>query len=103
MREMLNVKRDLLIKDKSQIRNMILAHLADPGHEGVQDTLDGIVEWWLLEQAIKFQETQVKRALAELVAEGLVIEKKRKDGKIFYRVNRSRLEEINKLVKPMIG
>ena len=96
---MMNVKRDLLITDKSQVGNEVLAYLVD--HPNAQDTLEGIVEWWLLERTIKFQEAQVNKALAELVAKGLVIEQKGNDSKIHYRVNQSRFEEIKKLVKRM--
>ncbi len=80
---------------------MILAHLAKPDYERSEDTFERIAQWWLLEQEIKFQEAQVKKAHDEFVADNLVIKKKRKDRKIFYRVNRGRLEEIRKLVKSM--
>jgi hypothetical protein len=93
------VKQGLLIIDESKIGNEILAYLID--HPKARDTLEGIVEWWLLERAIKFQEAQVKKALAELVTNGLVIEQKGYDSKIHYRVNPSRLEEIKKLVELM--
>ena len=98
---MLNVKPDLLIRDKAQIGNEILAYLVD--HPNAQDTLEGIVNWWLLERAIKFQEAQVKKALAELVAKGLIIEHKEMDSQINYRINQKKLEEIKKLVKLMSG
>ena len=98
---MIYVKRYLLITDKSQIGNEILAYMVD--HPKAQDTLEGIVDWWLLERAIKFQEAQARKALAELVTKGLVIEQKGYDSKIHYRVNQSRFEEINKLVKMMSG
>jgi predicted transcriptional regulator len=98
---MLNVKQVLLITDKSQIGNEILAYLVD--HPKAQDTLEGIVEWWLLERAIKFQEAQVKKALAELVTKGLVIEQRGNNSKIHYRVNHSKFEEIKKLIEQMAG
>jgi hypothetical protein len=101
LRGRLNVKRDLLITDKSQIRNEILAYLAE--NPKAQDTLEGIVEWWLLEREIKFQEAQVKKALAELVSKGLVIEQRLNNSKIHYRVNQSRYQEIKKLIKLMSG
>ena len=63
-----------------------------------QDTIEGIVDWSLLERAIKFQKVQVKKALAELVTKGLVIEQKGKDSKIHYRFNQSRFDEVKKLV-----
>jgi predicted transcriptional regulator len=61
------------------------------------------VEWWLLEREIKFQEAQVKKALAELVSKGLVIEQRLNNSKIHYRVNQSRYQEIKKLIKLMSG
>jgi len=97
----MTVKRDLLITNKSQIVNEILAYLVD--HPKARDTLEGIVDWWLLERAIKFQEAQVKKALAELVAGGLILEKKGSNSQIHYQVNQSRFEEIKKLVKLMSG
>ena len=93
------IKPDLPITDKAQIGNEILAYLVD--HPEAQDTLEGIVNWWLLERAIKFQEAQVKKTLAELVAKRLVIEQKASDLKILYRLNQNRFEEIEKLVKQM--
>ena len=97
----LNVKRDLMITDKSKIGNEILAYLVD--HPKAQDTLEGIVDWWLLERAIKFQKAQVKKALTELVTNGLIIEQKGGNSKIHYRVNQSRFDEIKKLVEQMNG
>jgi hypothetical protein len=97
----LNVKRDLLITDKSQIGNEILAYLAD--HPKAQDTLEGIVNWWLLEREIKFQEAQVKKALAELVARGLILERKGSNSKIHYRINQSKYKEIQELFKQKVG
>jgi hypothetical protein len=105
--KMMNVKRDLLITDKSQIGNEILAYLVD--HPKAQDTMEGIVNWWLLERTIRFQEAQVKKALAELVDKGLVIERRANNSKIpkipkiHYRINQSRFKEIKKLVKPISG
>jgi hypothetical protein len=96
---MMNVKQELLVTDKTQIGNEILAYLVD--HPKAQDTMEGIVSWWLLERTIKFQEAQVKKALAELVAKGFVIEQKGNNSTIHFRVNQSRFEEIKKLVERM--
>ena len=95
----MNVKRDLLITNKLQIGNEILAYLVD--HPKARDTLEGIVEWWLLERQIRFQTARVKEALSNLIARGFILEKKGSNSKIHYRVNQSRLEEIKKLVKLM--
>lgn len=76
---------DLSISNKAQIGYQILAYLA--AHPEAQDTLEGIVEWWLLEQQIKFQTARVKEALSELVAKGLILEKKGLDSQTHYRIN----------------
>jgi DNA-binding PadR family transcriptional regulator len=78
--------------EKTKIAREILAYLAE--YPDAQDTLEGIVEWWLLDQAIKNRTKNVKEALAELVAEGLVIEREGRDGRIHYRVNRRKRREI---------
>jgi hypothetical protein len=67
----------------------ILGYLAD--HPQAQDTVEGIVEWWLLEQRIKQATTQVKAALAQLVAEELVIARQGAARRVYYRVNRQKL------------
>lgn len=61
--------------------------------------MEGIVEWWLLEQRIKRATTQVKTALAQLVAEGLVIAREGTAGRVYYRVNRQKLCEIRRLLR----
>jgi hypothetical protein len=95
------LKQVLLINDEPKIGNKILAYLVD--HRKAQDTLEGIVEWWLLERAIKFQEAQVKKALAELVANGLILEKKGSNSQIHYRINQSKYKEIQELFKQKVG
>ncbi len=86
---------------KLPVAGEILAYLAE--HPDAQDTVEGIVEWWLLEQKIKRQMTQVKDALTELVAQGLVLEDKGKDGRIHYRMNRRKSGEIRALLKGRSG
>lgn len=81
---------------KSQIAYKILAYLAE--HPEAQDTLEGIVEWWLLEQQIKHQTAKVKKVLTELVAEGLILERKG-DLRTYYRINRRKYKKIRALLK----
>jgi len=52
------------------------------------DTFEGIVEWWLLHQRIKFETETVSEAVAKLVAEGLIAEEKGSDSRSIYRVRR---------------
>ncbi len=88
------MKRNLLITEKSQISHEILAYLVE--HPEARDTLEGILEWWLLERKIKRQKNQVKEALTELVAEGLVLEHKGRNSQSQYSINQSKYEEIQK-------
>lgn len=88
------MKQGLLINDKSKIGNEILAYLVD--HPKAQDTLEGIVEWWLLERTIKYETARVKEALSDLVARGLILEKKGSNSQFHYRVNQVEYKEIQK-------
>jgi hypothetical protein len=74
----------------------ILAHLCE--HPSAQDTLEGIVEWWLLEQKIRQLITETRAALRELVAERLVLTRQGSEGHTYYRVNRSKLRAIRTLL-----
>jgi len=87
--------------NKSQIGYQILAYLAE--HPEAQDTLEGIVEWWLLERQIKFQTARVKEALSELVAKGLIFEKKGSDSQTHYRINQVKSKEIQEFFKQKDG
>jgi hypothetical protein len=81
----------------SSIARDILAYLIE--HAESQDTLEGIMQWWLLEQDIKRWIDQVQAAIAELVARGLVLERRGRDGRIHYRINRSRKQKIKTLIE----
>jgi hypothetical protein len=80
---------------KSPIVSEILRYLAN--HPQAQDTVEGIVEWWLLEQRLTRATAQVKTALEQLVTQGLVIASEETAGRVYYRVNRQKLREIRLL------
>ncbi len=67
---------------KDEIAREILAYLSD--HPDAQDTLDGIVQWWLLERKIKQSQKLVKEVLSSLVKKNL-LEIIVKDQKTYYR------------------
>ena len=79
----------------------ILAYLVD--HPEAQDTVEGIVEWWLLEQQIKRQAANIKKTLTELVARGFILELKGEDSRTYYRINRQKLQEIRALLTQRSG
>jgi hypothetical protein len=93
---------DLTVEDVLSLREFdisreILAYLVD--HPGAQDTLDGILHWWLLEREIKFQTEKVKGALGNLVKKGLILKYKSGDSRIHYRINQTKYDEIQELLK----
>ena len=93
-----NYNRPATIKTNAEFQ--ILAYLAD--HPKAQDTLEGIVEWWLLERTIKFQESQIVKALSELVDKGLIIAHRGKDAQMQYRINQDKISEIQQLIEQKI-
>ena len=78
----------------TDISREILAYLSE--HPRAQDTLEGIVEWWLLNQEVQQWTTRVEAVLSELVTKGLVLERKDQDQRSHYRVNARKLREIRK-------
>jgi len=82
---------------RSQIARAILEYLYR--HPDAQDTVAGIVQWWLPEAKIKARTEIVKEALTELVGEGLVLERKTKDFQIHYRINRQSRKRIQWMVE----
>ena len=63
----------------------ILAYLAR--HPGAQDTLDGILHWWLMERLIEIHKPKVEASVDELVDRGyLLVVGNERTGR-FYRFN----------------
>ena len=83
-------------KEQREVRYHILAYLCDNPDAG--DTFDGIVEWWLLHQRIKFETRNISEAVRKLVAEGLILEDEGPDTRVTYRINEIREEDIQSIV-----
>ena len=83
--------------EKAHICNEILSYLVE--HPDARDSIDGIIEWWLLEQKIKHQANVVKEAIEELVDKGLLVEQQGKDVHTYYQLNQNEYEKIRSLVK----
>lgn len=79
------MKGTLCLPDKSQIALDIMAYLGE--HPDAQDTLEGIVEWWLLERKIIYQIEIVQEVLADLVKKQLILETKSGMSGVLYRLN----------------
>ncbi len=76
------------------IANEILAYLVK--HPEAQDTLEGITEWWLLEQRIRYAVAEVDGALNNLVVGGLLVTRQCADGRTYYGLNRAKEREIRR-------
>lgn len=71
---------------RSRIARAILNYLSC--HPEAQDTLAGIVDWWLPQQRIISQSTLVQQTINELAARGFVRQHRAIDSQIHYRLNR---------------
>jgi hypothetical protein len=67
------------------VASEILNYIRD--HPSAEDTLEGVIEWWLLETRIRHTNSEVKAALEELVALSLVRVQRHQDGRSCYRAN----------------
>ena len=87
--------------EESTIRADILSYLLT--NTAAQDTIEGIVDWWLLEQTIERQTKEVQKVYDQLVAEQLIVASKSKDSKIRYAINKQKLNRIREILKEQRG
>jgi hypothetical protein len=85
------------ISNKSDVADQILSYVAE--RPGAEDTLEGIIDWWLLTQTINIQTAIVKEALSDLVGRGLMFQEPGPDTQVRYRVNQEKLTEIRSLIR----
>ena len=74
----------------------ILAYLAR--HPAAKDGIEGIVEWWLLEQHIVNQTAIVRAALETLVRKGWLLAQGKAGRNPMYSINPERINEARQLV-----
>jgi hypothetical protein len=63
----------------------ILDYLAR--HPEAQDTLDGILHWWVLDSCVKRWAPKIAETVANLVEQGFLEQKSSADGRTFYHVS----------------
>ncbi len=76
--------KDKQSSEKPGICAEVMAYLSV--HPDAQDTIEGIVQWWLLEQTIEHQTAVVREAIDHLVEKGLVEISVGPDSRKSYRV-----------------
>ena len=82
----------MCLADRSVITHDVLSYMLE--NTAAKDTLEGIVEWWLLERKIERSTAEVKSVLDELTAKDLIVELRAPDSRIHYQINRSKQTEI---------
>jgi hypothetical protein len=70
----------------------ILAYLAR--QPGAQDTIEGILHWWVLDSCIRSWAPKIAQTVAQLVEQGFLEETPSSDGKIFYHVSQRYLSSL---------
>jgi hypothetical protein len=81
---------------KKEIARQVLSYLNE--NPDATDTLEGILQWWLLDRKIKYQIGLVKSAVDELVEQQLIFEDKTEDSRTRYLVNKKKSEQIRTLL-----
>jgi len=85
----------------SPVADKVLAYLVQ--HPQARDTMEGIVEWWLLEQRIQCAIADVEAALSDLVRKDFLITHQCADGRISYGLNREKEREIRRHLRGAEG
>ena len=63
----------------------ILDYLAR--HPDAQDTIDGILHWWVLDACIRKWAPKIAETVAQLVEQGFLEQSQSADGNVFYRAS----------------
>lgn len=63
-----------------------------------KDTLQGIAEWWLLQEKIAAAVDQVSNAVKWLVANGYLVEKQIPGSTVYYEINPARRDDVLKFL-----
>lgn len=85
-----------ITETRKEVSREILRYLLR--HPEAQDTLEGISEWWLLEETIIRKYAEVQAALRNLVDRGFVLEKSVVNLGTLYCLNKVKREQIAEIV-----
>jgi hypothetical protein len=68
-------------------------------HPNAQDTLEGIAEWWIMEEQIHQKYREVEEALKVLVNENLIIKTQYANSDVLYSLNADKKALIETIIK----
>lgn len=87
----------MCVSNRDQMSRALLSYLFE--NTAASDTLDGIVEWWLLDRKLRYEIVEVKEVLDEFVDKKLIFESEAADRRVHYRVNRRKQKQIRALLE----
>ena len=82
---------------QEEISNAILHYLLR--HPHAQDTLEGIIHWWILEERIYRRTLEISEVLRGLVEKELLIEKRISNSNVLYSLNEKKKSFIETIVR----
>lgn len=85
------------LEKETEISRAILHYLQV--HPDAKDTLQGIAEWWLLKEWTEQKFQQIEASISDLVSRGLVVERRREGSSPYYWLNRTKQDEISRILK----
>jgi hypothetical protein len=91
----------MCVSNRAALRQALLSYMFE--NAAASDTLEGIVEWWLLDRRIRHEMAEVKSVLDDLVARKLLLKRTAKDKRVHYRVNRGKEKQIRALLTKARG
>ena len=86
---------ELYSSEEQEIAREILRHLKK--HPEAKDTLDGIVQWWLLRERV--EPTKVEGAVSLLLSQDLILKTQRPGLAAYYQLNHEKEVEAFKILR----
>ena len=83
------------VLDVGDAFDAITSYLAD--HPNANDTLEGVTQWWMLVKGATWSRSEIQRAIARGMEQGLILETHGGDGQVRYSLMPGKLGEIRKL------
>jgi hypothetical protein len=85
------------LENRGQTVRRILGYLLR--HPNAQDTLEGIAEWWIMEEQIYQKHREVNDALNILISENLILKTQYANAEILYSLNADKKALIKTIVE----
>lgn len=86
----------MCVSNRAELTQALLSYMFE--NAAASDTLEGILEWWLLDRRIRHETAEVKSVLDDLVARKLLLKRTTRDKRVHYRVNRQKEKQIRALL-----